>query len=139
MQADVRRCAVIPFDSTETEIEPMTKYLTLPALTAIAATETAAAAATSGKLALGPATRTKQATHQAYYDGRKDSYLVTDVSNKARAKPMHVNYSAGLASAKRLPDQHFVNGKAASGQLSVFGSEPGESSYDPLWEEIFVT
>ena len=28
--------------------------------------------------------------------------------------------------------------RAASGQLSVFGSEPGESDYNPLWEEFFV-
>ena len=28
---------------------------------------------------------------------------------------------------------------AAKGQLSVFGSEPGESDYNPLWEEFFVT
>jgi hypothetical protein len=32
-----------------------------------------------------------------------------------------------------------VQGKAAPGQLSVFGSEPGESDYNPLWEELVVT
>ena len=32
-----------------------------------------------------------------------------------------------------------MTGKAAPGQLSVFGSEPGETSYNPLWEEMFVT
>ena len=45
---------------------------------------------------------------------------------------MHINYSAGLAHSKGLPDQYFVTGKAAPGQLSVFGSEPGETSYNPL-------
>ena len=30
-------------------------------------------------------------------------------------------------------------GRAAAGQLSVFGSEPGEDDYNPLWEEFFVT
>ncbi len=29
--------------------------------------------------------------------------------------------------------------RAAAGQLAVFGSEPGEKDYNPLWEERFVT
>ncbi|HEU5211780.1 MAG TPA: hypothetical protein VFU10_03350 [Gaiellaceae bacterium] len=117
----------------------MTKYLTLLAITAVAATATVAAAATSGKLQLGPASHAEQKTFQGYYDGHKDAFLVTDVSNKAQAKAMHINFSSGLALAKGLPEQYFVMGKAAPGQLSVFGSEPGESSYNPLWEETFVT
>jgi len=32
-----------------------------------------------------------------------------------------------------------IEGRAAKGQLSVFGSEPGEPDYNPLWEEKFVT
>ena len=117
----------------------MTKYLTLLGIAAVAATATVAAAATSGKLALGPSTRTQRATYQAYYDGHKDSYLVTDVSSKAQAKAMHINYSATLAAAKGLPAQYFVRGRAAKGQLTVFGSEPGEKDYNPLWEEMWVT
>ena len=117
----------------------MTKYLTLLAITAVAATATVAAAASSGKLPLGPASHAEQTTYKAYYDGHKDTYLVTDVSSKAQATAMHINYSAGLARSKGLPDQYFVTGKAAPGLLSVFGSEPGESSYNPLWEEMFVT
>jgi len=35
--------------------------------------------------------------------------------------------------------QYFVRGRAAKGQLTVFGSEPGESDYNPLWEEVWVT
>jgi hypothetical protein len=35
--------------------------------------------------------------------------------------------------------QYFVKGRAIAGQLSVFGSEPGESDYNPLWEGFFVT
>ena len=30
-------------------------------------------------------------------------------------------------------------GRQAPGQLTVFGSEPGEPDYNPLWDEIFVT
>jgi hypothetical protein len=32
-----------------------------------------------------------------------------------------------------------VRGKAAHGQLTVFGSQPGESDYNPLWEEVWVS
>ena len=103
----------------------------------IAATA-AGAFASAGPLMLGPAKRTMQATYKAYYDGHKDTYLVTDVSNKAQAKSMHINFAPAIARVKGLPPQYFVEGKAAPGQLSVFGSEPGESDYNPLWEEFFV-
>jgi hypothetical protein len=131
------RPPVLPVERTK-EVEPM-KHLMLIAIAAVAATATVAAAATTGKLALGPATHTEHATYRAYYDGHKDTYLVTDVSNKAQAKAMHINYSAELAHVKGLPAQYFVTGKAAAGQLSVFGSEPGEVDYNPLWDEMFVT
>jgi len=117
----------------------MTRYLVMLAIIAVAATATVAAAATSGKLALGPATHASQTTYTAYYDGHKDTYLVTDVSNKAQASALHVNYSKELAAVKGAPAQYFVQGRAVAGQLSVFGSEPGESDYNPLWEEFFVT
>ena len=64
---------------------------------------------------------------------------MTDVSNKAQAKAMHMNFAPAIGRAKGLPPQYFVQGQAAPGQLSVFGSEPGESDYNPLWEEFFVT
>jgi len=104
---------------------------------AIAATA-AGAFASSGRLMLGPASRSEQTTYKAYYDGHKDTYLVTDVSNKAQAKAMHVNFASEIGHVKGLPPQYFVQGKAAPSQLSVFGSEPGESDYNPLWEEFFV-
>jgi len=104
---------------------------------AIAATA-AGAFASSGRLMLGPASRSEQTTYKAYYDGHKDTYLVTDVSNKAQAKAMHINFASEIGHVKGLPAQYFVQGKAAAGQLSVFGSEPGESDYNPLWEEFFV-
>jgi hypothetical protein len=52
---------------------------------------------------------------------------------------MHINYSAELKAVKGLPDQYFVRGRAAAGQLTVFGSEPGEPDYNPLWEEVWIT
>jgi hypothetical protein len=89
-------------------------------------------------LPLGPSSPSSQPSYQAYYDGHKDTYLVTDVSSKAQAKAMGINYSAALGSVKGAPAQYFINGHAAPGQLSVFGSEPGESDYNPLWEEFTV-
>lgn len=97
-----------------------------------------ALAMTSASLPLGPGTSTGQTAFQAYYDGHKDTFLVTDVSSKAQATALHVNYSKELASVKGAPAQYFVEGRAVSGQLSVFGSEPGEPDYNPLWEEFFV-
>ena len=97
------------------------------------------ALAAGGALPLGPAARAQDTVYKAYYDGHKDSFLVTDVSSKTQATALHINYSAELAASKGLPEQYFVKGRAAAGQISVFGSEPGETNYNPLWEEFFVT
>lgn len=98
----------------------------------------AAFAATRG-LPLGPASTAKTHAFKGFYDGHKDKFLVTDVSNKAQATALKVNYSAAIGRVKGAPAQYFIRGKAATGQLSVFGSEPGEADYNPLWEEFFVT
>jgi hypothetical protein len=105
----------------------------------VAAVVAATAYAASGPLLLGPASHTQQLTYKGYYDGHLDNYLITDVSSKAQATALHVNFSAPLAKVLGAPAQYFVRGKAASGQLTVFGSEPGEKDYNPLWEEFFVT
>jgi hypothetical protein len=95
--------------------------------------------AATGGLLLGPASTAKTRDFKGYYDGHKDTFLVTDVSNKAQATALKANYSAAIGRVKGAPAQYFVRGTAAKGQLSVFGSEPGESDYNPLWEEFFVT
>jgi hypothetical protein len=97
------------------------------------------AAATGGLPNIGKPAMVTQPVYKGYYDHHLDTYLITDVSNKAQAKAMHVNYSAGLAKSTGLPDQYFVEGRAAAGQLTVFGSEPGEDDYNPLWDEVWVT
>jgi hypothetical protein len=97
-----------------------------------------AAYAAGGTLLLGPASHTQQLTYQGYYDSHKDAYLVTDVSSKSQAAALHVNYSVALGAVMGAPAQYFVEGRAAAGQLVVFGSEPGEKDYNPLWEERFV-
>jgi hypothetical protein len=52
---------------------------------------------------------------------------------------MHINYSRTIGKVKGLPEIYLVQGRAASGQLAIFGSEPGESSYSPLWSETILT
>jgi hypothetical protein len=91
-----------------------------------------------GSLLLGPASHVSQPAFQGYYDGHKDTYLITDVSSKAQAKTLHVNAATALAKVHNIPAQWFVQGHAAPGQLAVFGSEPGEDDYNPLWLELFV-
>ena len=99
----------------------------------------AATAFASPALRLGPATQGTFALYKGYYDGHKDGYVITDVSSKSQASAWHVNFAPVLKSAKAAPPQYFVTGRAAAGQIAVFGSEPGESSYNPLWDELVVT
>ena len=112
-------------------------------LTAVAAALAAvlfvASASASSPLLLGPASHKGFSVYQGYYDSHKDGYLITDVSSKAQATALHVNFSPLLKGAKGAPSQYFVMGRAAAGQLAVFGSEPGDPSYNPLWDEVFVT
>jgi hypothetical protein len=112
----------------------------LTAGTVIAAAAILAATASAAPpLVLGPTKSASMKLYEGYYDGHKDGYLITDVSSKSQASAWHVNYSPVLKSAKAAPPQYFVSGRAAAGQLAVFGSEPGESDYNPLWDELYVT
>ena len=52
---------------------------------------------------------------------------------------MHINYSASIGKVKGLPEIYLVQGRSAPGQLAVFGSEPGEKDYSPLWAETILT
>jgi hypothetical protein len=104
-----------------------------------AALVTTMASAATQPLRLGPSVKGHINTYLGFYDGHKDAFVVTDVSSKSQASALHVNYSAAIGTVKGAPDQYFVQGPAARGQLSVFGSEPGESDYNPLWDEIIVT
>lgn len=115
------------------------KRLAAASAVVIAVGTASALAATKSSLPLGPGANSERTTFQAFYDGHKDAYFVTDVSSKSQAKAMHINFSKELAGVKGAPAQYFVLGRAAAGQLSVFGSEPGEDNYNPLWEEFFVT
>ena len=96
-------------------------------------------ASAAGLPNIGAATMTPQPVYTGYYDHHKDTYVLTDVSSKSQAKALHINYAPTLKAIKALPDQYFVKGRAAAGQLTIFGSEPGESDYNPLWDEVWVT
>ena len=95
--------------------------------------------AAGGGPVMGPAGTVAQKSFQGYYDGHKDTYINTDVSTKADAASMHINYSASIGSVKHLPEIYLVVGRAAAGQLAVFGSQPGEATYSPLWAETLLT
>jgi hypothetical protein len=64
---------------------------------------TSAAYAAATPLLLGSPAAAPQPTYQGYYDGHKGTYVITDVSDKAQAATLHVNYSAALASFKAVP------------------------------------
>ncbi len=78
---------------------------------------------------------------EGYYDGHKDTYLNTDVSDKAQARAMHINYAPVLKTVplRSAPEIYLVEGKTARGQLAVFGSEPGEPTYSPIWKETMLS
>jgi len=96
--------------------------------------------ATSSAVASPPQV-TAPAVSLGFYDGHTDAFISTDVSDKAQASAEKINYSPDLAQQKpeAFPDIYMVKGPAAPGQLMVFASEPGETSYSPIWREVTVT
>jgi hypothetical protein len=120
---------------------PKSLWFAAIGLTVLGLTTAAAAYPKMSGLEMGPAAKISRNAFQGYYDGHKDTYLSTDVSTKAEAKAMHVNYAPGLKAVPlaSAPEMYLVEGKAASGQLAVFGSQPGESSYSPIWKETILT
>jgi hypothetical protein len=104
---------------------------------------TAGAFASMGSSAprMGPASTVRREAFRGYYDGRKDTYVNTDVSDKKQAAMMHVNYAPVLktVSLSTAPEIYLVQGKAAPGQLAIFGSEPGEPTYSPIWKETILS
>ncbi len=92
------------------------------------------------ELRMGPVTSAKRPIWAGYYDGHKDIYLSTDVSNQGQALAMHINFAPSLrrTSIGVTPPIYLVKGRAGGNQGAVFGSEPGEKDYSPLWREIIV-
>lgn len=122
-------------------MQPRIMSLTTAALAALGVAGGAYASLAASGPRMGPPTSISREAFHGYYDGHKDTYLNTDVSDKKEAAAMHVNYAPVLKTVplKSAPEIYLVQGKAASGQLAVFGSEPGESSYSPVWKETILT
>src|SRR6476646_1571100 len=101
------------------------------ALGALGAVAAAYASLAGGAPQMGKMTSIKRPAFHGYYDGHKDTYLNTDVSDKTEAAAMHINYAPVLKTVPlaSAPEIYLVQGKSATGQLAVFGSEPGEASY----------
>jgi hypothetical protein len=117
----------------------MLKKIVATAVSSVAAIVFAAAAYAGSGPIMGASHTIQQPSFQGYYDGHKDTYLSTDISSKSEAKAMHINYSASIGKVKGLPEIYLVQGRAAPGQLAVFGSQPGEPDYSPLWDETILT
>ena len=109
------------------------------ALCAVVIAAGAYASLEGGGPIMGPTTTVKRPAFHGYYDGHVDTYLNTDVSSRAESRAMHINYSARIGKVKGLPEIYLVQGRAAKGQLAIFGSEPGEADYSPLWSETLLT
>lgn len=115
------------------------KRLFVAAAALSGAVAAAGAYATGGPMMMGPTHKIEQTSFKGYYDGHFVTYLSTDVSSKTEAKTMHINFSASIGKVKGLPEIYLVQGRSAQGQLAVFGSEPGEPDYSPLWDETILT
>jgi len=87
---------------------------------------------------MGPMTTLALLT--GYYDNHPVLFLATDSSDKNDAMSHHINDSANLATSLSSADEIYLvtNGKDA-GRGPVFSSQPGESDYTPLWQEVHVT
>lgn len=81
------------------------------------------------------------AAFPAYYDAHKDIVVVTDAYPKPAAAQLHANYapSLGAVAPASQPLWFLIHGSAATGQITVLGSQPGESDYSPLWRTVVVT
>ncbi len=91
-------------------------------------------------MAMGKTITVQQQAFLGFYDGHKDTYLNLDVSSKAEAAAEHINYAPGLTLVPlKTPEIYFVVGAAASGQIAVLGSQPGEKDYSPIWRETQVS
>ncbi len=89
---------------------------------------------------MGPMSKLSMTVWTGYYDDHKVTYISTDTSSKAEAARDHINYSAALAkSVANAKLIYLVTNGAYANHGAVFGSEPGESDYTPLWQEVVVT
>ena len=120
---------------------PKSLWFAAIGLTLFGLTTAAGASMKPSSLKMGPAVKISRNAFHGYYDGHKDTYLNTDVSDAVEAESKHVNY-APLLKAMPLssaPEMYLFQGRSAPGQLAIFASEPGEGSYSPIWRETILT
>jgi hypothetical protein len=91
-------------------------------------------------ISFGPSHPLTLQAYNAYYDGHLDEYINTDVTNKWQAHRFQIKFAPLLRHSipKATSPEYFVVGRAASRQLAVFGSEPPDIAYSPLWLEFIV-
>lgn len=89
---------------------------------------------------MGAAQSIKRSTFTGYYDSHKDLYLSTDSSSKSESRMMGITFAPSMAKIPRsdTPPIYLTSGRAAPHRVAVFGSEPGEKDYSPLWRELSV-
>jgi hypothetical protein len=91
-------------------------------------------------MGMGKTITVQQQAFLGFYDGHKDTYLNLDVSSKTEALAEHINFAPGLSLVSlKTPEIYFVMGAAATGQIAVLGSQPGEKDYSPIWREVQVS
>ena len=89
---------------------------------------------------MGPMSTTPLTSFTGWYDNHKVLFLATDTSSKAEATSEHIHFSASLAKSLPSSDKmYLITNGAFAKRGPVFGSEPGEANYTPLWQEVFVT
>jgi hypothetical protein len=76
----------------------------------------------------------------AFYDAHQDVVVVSDAFPKPAAATFHASYAPSLAAVQPAtqPAWYIVRGRAAAGQITVLGSEPGKRDYSPLWKTVIV-
>ncbi len=88
---------------------------------------------------MGPMSRTSIPSFTGWYDKHKVLFLATDTSSKTEAMSEHISDAASLAKSLHSADQiYMVTNGAFAKNGAVFGSQPGEKDYTPLWQEVLV-
>ena len=113
---------------------------TVTAVKARPASSASAPVSTLGARSLPAQTSQTLPAFPAYYDAHKDVVMVSDAFPRPASVTFHANYAPSLSVVKPAsqPAWYIVRGRAAAGQITVLGSEPGEPDYSPLWQTVIV-
>src|SRR5437773_86367 len=97
-------------------------------------------AAMSKGPSMGPESHAKQPAFHGFYDGHKDTFLSTDVSDRAQAREMRMNFAPVLKHVpdSAAPDLYLFEGRMAARQLPVFGSGAGQKDAAPSGDDHIV-